>query len=171
MSTIGQVHWHEGLFLQPHHLQTMQRDNVEAGARERRLTWAYPYGVIDLRLSTDALENMLVRIDRLRAVMPSGLEVDVPGNSDIPALDIKRVFQASSGSFMVSLAVPLWQSSRANTVDPAGNGSMAGGAARRAVADEARVKRLYRIAEVTRADENTGENAQPVMVRRFNARL
>ena len=96
MSTIGQVHWHEGLFLQPHHLQTMQRDNVEAGSRERRLTWAFPYGVVDLRLSTDALENMLVRIDRLRAVMPSGLEIDVPGNSDIPALDIKRVFQAGS---------------------------------------------------------------------------
>ena len=71
MSTIGQVHWHEGLFLQPHHLQTMARDHVESSSRERRLTWAYPYGVVDLRLSTDALENMLVRIDRLRAVMPS----------------------------------------------------------------------------------------------------
>src|SRR3954468_4189520 len=144
MSTIGQVHWHEGLFLQPHHLQTMQRDQAESSARERRLTWAYPYGVIDLRLSTDALENMLVRIDRLRAVMPSGLEIDVPGNSDIPALDIKRVFQASSGAFTVGLAVPLWQSSRANTVEPSSNGAAtAGGAARKAVADDARVKWLY----------------------------
>ena len=25
MSTVGQIHWHEGLFLQPHHLQGMQR--------------------------------------------------------------------------------------------------------------------------------------------------
>src|SRR5437016_4053204 len=148
MSTIGQVHWHEGLFLQPHHLQTMQRDQAESSARERRLTWAYPYGVVDLRLSTDALENMLVRIDRP------------------PAVDIKRVFQASSGAFTVGLAVPLWHPSRANTVEPASNGAgAAGGAARRAVADEARIKRLYRISEITRADENTGENAQPVMVR------
>jgi type VI secretion system ImpJ/VasE family protein len=171
MSSIGQVHWHEGLFLQPHHLQTMQRDHVEASSRERRLTWAFPYGVVDLRLSTDALENMLVRIDRLRAVMPSGLEIDVPGNADIPALDIKRVFQASSGAFTVGLAVPLWQTSRANTVEPASNGAAPGGAARRAVADEARIKRLYRVSEVTRTDENTGENAQPVMIRRLNARL
>ncbi len=168
MSSIGHVHWHEGLFLQPHHLQMMGREAVEALSRERRLAWMFPYGLADLRLSTDALENMLVRVDRLRAVMPSGLEIDVPGNADIPALDIKRVFQSSSGSFTVSLAVPLWQESRANTVEP---GSVSGGPLRGRVADDARVKRLYRVAETSRADENTGENVQPVMVRRYNARL
>jgi type VI secretion system protein ImpJ len=170
MSQIGQIHWHEGLFLQPHHLQTMQRDLAETSARERRLSWPYPYGLIDLRISTDALENMLVRIDRLRAIMPSGLEIDVPGNADIPALDIKRVFQASSGSFTVSLAVPLGQAQRANTVEPT-PAQGGGGAAHRAVAEEARIKRLYRVAEITRPDENTGENPQPVIVRRYNARL
>ncbi len=170
MSQIGQIHWHEGLFLQPHHLQTMQRDLAETGARERRLSWPFPYGVVDLRVSTDALENMLVRIDRLRAVMPSGLEIDLPGNADIPALDIKRVFQASSGSFVVSLAVPLWQGQRANTVEPMA-AQAGGGATRKAVAEEARIKRLYRVAEISRPDENTGENAQPVIVRRYNARL
>lgn len=169
MTSVGHVHWHEGLFLQPHHLQTMQRDLMEASWRERRLGWSYPYGVIELRVSSDALENMLVRIDRLRAVMPSGLEIDVPGNADIPALDIKRVFQASTGSFTLGLAVPLWQGARANTVEAMMSGT--GGAARRAVQEEARVKRLYRISEIQRTDENTGENAQPVIVRRLNARL
>lgn len=169
MSSTGQVHWHEGMFLQPHHLQAMQRDLLECGWRERRLQWAFPYGLIELRVSSDALENMLIRIDRLRAVMPSGLEIDVPGNTEIPALDIKRVFQASSGAFLVGLGVPLWQSGRANTVEAMQSGS--GGAARRAVQEEARVKRLYRVAEMQRADENTGDNAQPIMVRRVNARL
>jgi type VI secretion system protein ImpJ len=168
MTSVGQVHWHEGLFLQPHHLQMMQRDLHEMAWRERRLNWAYPYGVVELRVSSDALENMLVRIDRLRAVMPSGLEVDVPGNADVPALDIKRTFQAASGSFMLSLAVPLWQSARANTVDAM---ATSGGAGRRVVQEEARVKRLFRVVEVQRADENTGENPQAVMVRRINARL
>lgn len=168
-TAMGMVHWHEGLFLQPHHLQTMQREVADLGARERRLGWAYPYGVVECRLSTDALENMLVRIDRLRAVMPSGLEIDFPGNTEIPALDIKRVFQSTSGSFTVGLAVPLWQSARGNTVEPGMSG--AAPQARRAVAEETRIKRLYRVAEVTRPDENTGENPQPVLVRRYNARL
>ncbi len=170
MSSVGMVHWHEGLFLQPHHLQTMARENAEGMSRERRLSWPYAYGVVDLRYSTDALENMLVRFDRLRAIMPSGLEVDVPGNCDLPALDIKRVFQGSSDSFTVSLAVPLWQLSRANTVEPGSTG--AGNAAtRRAVAEDARIKRLFRVSEMSRSDENTGENPQPVLVRRLNARL
>lgn len=172
MTTVGHVHWHEGLFLQPHHLQTMHRELLESQWRERRLMMAYPYGLVELRISTDALENMLIRVDRLRAVMPSGLEIDVPGNADIPALDIKRAFQASSGAFHIGLAVPVWQPNRANTVDAGATGVPGqGGAARRALQEEARVKRLYRVAEVSRPDENTGENAQAMIVRRLNARL
>jgi len=41
------VHWHEGLFLQPHHLQAYSRDVMEGGWRERKLAWAYTYGVIE----------------------------------------------------------------------------------------------------------------------------
>jgi len=168
MSNGGMVHWHEGLFLQPHHLQAMHREQFDNLSRERRLANPYPYGVIDMKWSTDALENMLVRIDRLRAIMPSGAEIDVPGNTDLAALDIKRIFQSSSSGFTVSIAVPLWQSARANTVEPlASNAS----AARRAVADEARIKRLYRVTEGSRVDENSGENPQPVLLRRYNARL
>jgi len=154
----GMVHWHEGLFLQPHHLQATQRDYCERIWRERRLGWAYPYGVIDAKLSVDALENMLVRFDRLRAVMPSGVEVDFPESAELPGLDIKRAFATSSGSFTVSLGVPMYQPARANTVEQANT-------------EGARVKRLFKIAEGERADENTGENRQPMLLRRVNARL
>ena len=159
------VHWHEGLFLQAHHLQMGAREGVERAASERRLAWAYPYGVVESRLSADALENFQIRFDRLRAIMPSGLEVDAPGNAELAALDIKRAFAANSGGFTVSLAVPLWQQTRGNTVE----GPSAAGA--RAGVDASRVKRLYRISEQTRTDENTGENPQPVLVRKVNARL
>ncbi|MFZ4573065.1 MAG: type VI secretion system baseplate subunit TssK [Phycisphaerales bacterium] len=168
MSNVGMVHWHEGLFLQPHHLQALQREVNESLSRERRGTNPFPYGVIDMKWSSDSLENMLVRVDRLRAIMPSGIEIDVPGNADLPALDVKRVFQAASGGFTIGLAVPLWQSSRANTVEPMAPNAAA---ARRAVGEEARVKRMYRVTEGSRLDENTGENPQPVLVRRYNARL
>ncbi len=154
----GQVHWHEGLFLQPHHLQCLQRQVGESLAGERRFALAYPYGLIESRLSHDALGNSQVRFDQLRAVMPSGLYVDVAGNADLPVLDIKRVLQASSAPVTVSLAVPVWQSARANTIETrSGEGSQ--------------IKRLFRVSEIDRADENTGENRQPLLVRRINARL
>ena len=65
------IHWHEGLFLQPHHLQRLQKTVVDGFADERRLTWSYPYGVVEARLSHDELENMRVRFDKLRVIMPA----------------------------------------------------------------------------------------------------
>lgn len=156
----GPVHWHEGLFLQPHHLQTMQHHVLERINSERRLGYVYSHGVVEMKMSADALENMLVRFDRLRVVMPSGLEVNFPENAELPSLDIKAAFEASSQPFTVSLAVPLWYATRANTVDPAAG---SGG--------DWRVKRVYKVSEIQRTDENTGENQQPMMVRKVNARL
>ncbi len=120
MPSIAQVHWHEGLFLQPHHLQAMQRQLLEQSITERRLAFPFPYGLIDAKISADALENMLVRFDRLRVVMPSGLEVSVPDNAELPALDIKQAFASGSGSFGLSIAVPLWYSGRGNTIETTG---------------------------------------------------
>jgi len=158
MAKLGQAHWHEGLFLQPHHLQLMQHQVNEKFATERRLAMPYPYGLVDYRLSSDALENMLVQFDRLRVLMPSGLIVDVPENAELPALDIKDAFESTSAPFTIHLGVPLWYASRANTIE---RGSTA----------DARVKRLFRVHDVEWFDENSGENPQPVLVRRINSRL
>jgi predicted component of type VI protein secretion system len=101
---------------------------------------------------------MLVRFDRLRVVMPSGLEVNVPETAELPALDIKQAFASGSGSFGISIAVPLWYAGRGNSIESNGK-------------DDWRTKRIYRVAEIQSTDENTGENPQPLMVRRINARL
>ena len=158
MPNIGQVHWHEGLFLQPHHLQANQRMLLDSFVAERKLCFPYAYGVIDAKISADALENLLVRFDRLRVVLPSGVEVNVPENADLPALDIKQPFSQGGGSFTVYLGVPLYYPGRGNTVEVTGK-------------DDWRTKRVYRVAETTLADENTGENPQPMLTRRVNARL
>jgi type VI secretion system ImpJ/VasE family protein len=155
MAIKAEVHWHEGLFLQPHHLQAMQHDFGERLAVERAAARPYPYGLVESSLSADALENLRVQFDRLSVVMPGGLRVSVPDNADLPALSIKEAFEAGHGTFTVYLGVPLWYAERANTLD----------------GDDVREKRRFRVAETERRDENTGENAQPVPVRRINARL
>lgn len=152
------IHWQEGLFLQPHHFQRMQRSLDDAISSERRLGWPYPYGVIEARLSRDELENKRVRFDKLRAIMPSGLEVNYPASAELPSLDIAQAFSKGAGNFTVSLGVPLWQESRANTVPVAHDA-------------DTRVKLLYRIGEIECHDENTGENPKPIQVRKINSRL
>jgi len=158
MTLKGQIHWCEGLFLRPHHLQYMQNHLLDNFARERRLYWYYPYGVVEMRISDDELENMRVSFDRLTVIMPSGLQVSVPDNAYLPSLDIKEAFASSSGSLTVSLGVPTWSPSQGNVIDKDNE-------------QDWRVKRRYRVAQLERPDENTGDNPQSILVRQINARL
>ena len=77
----------------------MQRSLADRFGAERKLTWSYPYGLAEASLSDDALENFRVQFDRLRAVMPSGLQVDVPSLADMPSLDIKQAVASGRGAF------------------------------------------------------------------------
>jgi type VI secretion system protein ImpJ len=152
-----EVHWHEGLFLQPHHLQAMQRQSLERATHERRLQMPYPWGVVHSKLSTDELDNQRVRFDELRVVMPSGLVLDVPGSADLPALDFSDAFGASTKPLTIALGIPLYYSTRGNSL---------------AIGEtDWRIKRRYRVEEAESYDENTGENQQPVLMRKVNARL
>ncbi|MHC4354750.1 MAG: type VI secretion system baseplate subunit TssK, partial [Planctomycetota bacterium] len=158
MAIEGEIHWCEGLFMQPHHLQTMQRNVQRRFARQSRMVWTYPYGLIEAKISDDQLENMRVSFDRLRAIMPSGLEVNVPDNAHLPSIDIKKAFASASGGLTISLGVPVWYRSRGNVVEKGDDLDW-------------RAKRTYRVAEIETLDENTGDNPQPMQIRQINARL
>src|SRR5512140_2198336 len=108
------VHWHEGLFLQPHHLQSMQRRFQVDLRAARALFSPFPFGVVESRLSQDELANGIVKFERLRAIMPSGQEVFVPEEANLPTLDIKPELVRSGGGIEILLAVPLWSRNRDN---------------------------------------------------------
>jgi type VI secretion system ImpJ/VasE family protein len=153
------VHWHEGLFLQPHHLQAMQR-RLQVDIRAARALLApYCYGVIESRLSYDDLADGRIRFERLSAIMPSGQEISFPDDTSLPALDIKTELARGAASLLVLLAVPLWAKNRAN-------------AFRQGDRPDPRVKLLF-IPEESREtnDENTGDNPQVIHVRKINARI
>ncbi|MHC4199099.1 MAG: type VI secretion system baseplate subunit TssK [Planctomycetota bacterium] len=158
MAPSGLVHWYEGQFLEPHHMQMMQRRSAEELSFERRLTRCHPYGLLDCEVSEDDLANMRVRFRRLLAVMPSGVVVDVPRNADPPSLSIGETYREGDAPLTVCLGVPLWYGDRANSVEAD-------------VPNPWTFSCIYRVQEVESADENTGENVKPVQVRRINARL
>jgi len=153
-----QLHWHEGLFLLPHHLQHLQHGLSEEISEVRRLGLPHGYGVWEAAISHDELANHRLRFEKLKVMMPSGLVVSAYENADLADLDLKPLFATGETSFVLSLAVPLWQAKRANAfeigahVDP-------------------RVKLMFAPREATLFDENTGENPKPVFIRRLNARL
>jgi len=153
-----QLHWHEGLFLLPHHLQHLQHGLFDEIAEVRRLGMPQANGLWEAAISHDELANHRLRFEKLKVMMPSGLVVSAFENADLGDLDLKPLFATGETSFVISLAVPLWQTKRANAfeigahVDP-------------------RVKLMFAPRETTLFDENTGENPKPVFIRRLNARL
>jgi len=156
MSSVGEVHWHEGLFLQPHHLQMMQRHLLGQFGEERSLGWPHPSGLVEAEFSQEDLGKGLVRFERLKAVMPSGLFVRAPGNAAPPERDINDALARSSGPVTVRLGVPLYSPTQANLVRSE---------------SYVREKRLYRTEDVELPDENTGERPRQIRVRRLNLML
>lgn len=152
------VHWHEGLFLQPHHLQLLQRSVFEQTSSVYRVVHPYAQGILEARISLDELGAFRLRFERLVVMMASGLMVEYPASADLPTLDLKPLFSTGASTFDIHLGIPLWQPKRANAFEV---GQPA----------DPRVKLLYKPVEATVADENTGENAKPVLLRRINARL
>ena len=98
------LHWHEGLFLQPHHLQNMQHQLQMDIRAARALFVPYCYGVLESRLSHDDLADGRIRFERLRAIMPSGQEIVFPEEANLPALDIKAELARGAGAMEVVLA-------------------------------------------------------------------
>jgi type VI secretion system ImpJ/VasE family protein len=153
------IHWHEGLFLEAHHLQWMQRC-IQCDIRAvRSVLNPFAYGVIESDLSSDALAGGRILFNRLRVIMPRGEEVSFPEDAELPELDVRPALSRQGGAQEIFLVVPLWAAHRPNAFDI---GQSA----------DPKVKRMYIPREKREvADENTGEDRQTIHVRKINARL
>lgn len=150
--TVRAVHWHEGMFLLPHHFQAAQRHAEATAARGGKWDVHYNWGLRALDLDPDALANHRFVAHALRARLRDGTLVAVPDDGVLPALDLKPALEQAR-SVTVVLAVPVARPGRANAAaDPA---------------DRAR----YLVETQELEDENSGVNPQPVEVRVLNARL
>lgn len=153
-----QVHWHDGLFMLPHHLQYQQHAWTSAAASERRGARAFASGVAELEIDGEALARHVVAISRLEAVLPSGRLVRLPGNAVVPTLDVRGLFEENPEPAIVFLALPESSASEANVIE--GDDRVATGS-----------KRPYRVVERTWRDENDAESEEPLLLRQYNARL
>jgi type VI secretion system protein ImpJ len=161
-----EIHWEEGLMLQPHHLQRMQRSLSEKITRYYRLLRPFPYGVLDISFSRGDLESQKkLFINRLWAIMPSGLEIHVPETAALDErfhpLNIAEQFEKiGDGHLDIFLGVPYWREGRANTLDGTAE-SLA-----------TRSNLIYRVREESECmDENNGRHPRPMRFRQINARL
>jgi type VI secretion system protein ImpJ len=148
-----EVHWHEGMFLLPHHFQA-----AEAFAREERRRsedWYHPFawGFRTLELDPDAVSDGRLAIRACEARLRDGTKLAVPRDVEVDPLDLKPAL-ARSGDVRVALGVPTWHANRANVApQPEADGPR------------------YWIETIDSEDENAAAQARPIAVRRLRARL
>jgi type VI secretion system protein ImpJ len=142
------------MFLRPHHFQAAQR--YEASQRDRGGKWDlhYNWGLRSLVLNTPALANYRFEVQSLEARLRDGTLVAFGPRDDAPPppLDLRGPLK-DSASLTVLLAVPVLDMTRPNV----GGGDNGVG---RYLLDTQPVE-----------DENTGQEPQPLELRRLNVRL
>ena len=147
-----QVHWSEGLFIQPQHLQQMQASLISLARVQRKISVPFDYGFYDLELDPEALITRRVVIKRFSAVMPDGTEISMPGNCNVETLEL-TMENSGQTEVNVYLTVPIRSTIGANLVS------------------ENKSNGRYILKENLVVDENTGENEIPLISRNINAFL
>ncbi|MBY0228767.1 MAG: type VI secretion system baseplate subunit TssK [Gemmataceae bacterium] len=146
------VHWHEGMFLRPHHFQAAQRHLAHETARGDKWDLHHNWGLRKLDLDKDALANNRFLVRSLQARLRDGTLVSLPEDGDVPALDLKPALERSP-SLTVNLALPTLHLGRANVGQNRADGA-------RFVLDAQELE-----------DETTGVNPQLLQVRLLNVQL
>ena len=160
------VHWYEGLFLRPQHLQASDRFWSEVTRSSHQWDFPYHYGLQTVEFSKEALGNHQFEVYKLRARMRDGTLVSLESGEEPDRVDVRdAVVQAQASAKLedafestavvtVYLGVPRLKLGRANV----GNG-------------EAGVTARYKEAELQVQDESRGGNDQRIQFRQLNARL
>lgn len=109
--------WTEGLFITEHHFQQQDRYHEELIALRLQAVSGPTWGVLELKVDTDALSRGTFVLQRLRALMPDGTPIDCGGGGREPlpsSRDANSVFGPTLRSLPVYLALPNASESRGN---------------------------------------------------------
>lgn len=147
------VHWYEGLFLRPHHLQANDRYWAELTSTSDHWDNAYNYGIYDFEYSREALSNYFLDISVLKARMQDGTLVDLEHGRKPDRLPLKEAF-ANESILRVFLGVPKLKLGRENCGSAGDLGDP-----------------RYTASRLTLADESRGSHEQEIEFRELNARL
>ncbi len=150
--TARPVHWHEGMFLRPHHFQAAQQHWHYWANLNEKWDQHYNWGLRQVEIDPEALGNYRFVVRSVKARLRDGTLVAAPEEGALPEVDLKPAFEREA-SVDVFLAVPTRSARKANV---AGNGNESG---------------RYLLAEEPVEDENTGTNPQPIQMRQLNWRV
>lgn len=85
----SKVHWKEGLFLRPHHLQQNDRYVERLVEARGRVVTPYPWGFSALEIDRDLAQQGKFGLRRASGLLPDGTPFDLPNDAPLPpAIDV-----------------------------------------------------------------------------------
>lgn len=75
------LYWHQGLFLQPQHLQHNDRLNAHRVARLAQVSMPHSWGIVSLQVAEGALATGQFTVDQLSVLFRDGTLAEFPGNA------------------------------------------------------------------------------------------
>ena len=150
---IGEVYWHEGMFLRQHHFLTEHRLLQRLLQLDGKWGQHHNWGLRSIALNTDALGNFRFSVTALEARLRDGTLIEIPRDGRLPELDLKAALEGQR-NVTVHLGVPVLKSSSRNVSD-----------------DGPAVGMRYYVVNQQTEDENLGVNPQPVPIRCLNLQL
>lgn len=107
MKHLKPVRWKEGMFLRPQHLQQYDLYLESREATRFEMYESHGWGLVHLELNESSLRNFVLSVERLRAVLPDGTLVDVPGNAVLPERPFDESVLEPGRPLQVSVGVRL----------------------------------------------------------------
>src|SRR6476659_4175099 len=163
MKNRHRVVWNKGMYLTPQHFQI--QDQFQADAMHFRFAASHfaNWGVTELEIDAQAVQNGVIRINRCSGIMPDGEPFEIPDTDAMPdSRALAEYFPPSRDSLDVYLAIPEnRQRARNVTVAEAGDPSQ----------DAAPPATRYLAETVMFTDENLGDEEKPIQVARRAFRI
>lgn len=102
-----QVVWFEGMKLDPHHFQQMDRYQQYYINSKLRYAFPYAWGINELIIDSAILAGGAFGIVSCSGIMPDGILFNMPGNDPVPKTrSFADLFAATSENMEVFLAIP-----------------------------------------------------------------
>lgn len=146
--------WGEGLFLRPHHFQSVQRQAFEQAQLAQQWANPFSYGLHRIQIDADSLSNWRVSLSECHVRFKEGTQMRFPEDAHVSPVEIpKSSFQSADSKVRVYIGISELRRGAANTSEDQG------GSAR------------YLIHRQDVEDENVPGNPQQLEYRKLNPRI
>jgi type VI secretion system protein ImpJ len=157
MAQYNKIIWREGMFLVPHHFQQWDLYHESLLNFKYRSSMPYYWGLTDLKIDREALENGAFTLLSCRGIFPGGTTIDIPDTDNVPSIRaIEKYFTPSVETLNMYLTVPEYRPGLANC---------------QIKNDGRSIESRYSLDFIRVADGNTGNNEQEIPVAKKNLKF